>query len=189
MDNIVNGAYLHDILKLREALQEQEPVQCITLQQFLTSEAYKKIERELHALNFRRETIPDRFSYSSCKATSLGPFKNTGLIKFLEIVVNKKLNPISTEAFRLSWKDYSLMHPKTEEKPGIDVIFDCTPEWDESWGGDLVYRDDKGNFVKTPIHPNALTIVVRKRETQKFFQYINNLAKGKKRYVLVGTTH
>ena len=90
------------------------------------------------------------------------------------------------KALCFSWKDYIILHDENKEKLGIDIIVDCTEDWNEKAGGNVVYVDGKGNYSKIPVKENTLTIVKRHHHEQKFVQYVNHYAGPKKRYLVVG---
>ena len=109
---------------------------------------------------------------------------NSGTSKTEIEVLQRKIKHILGEAYYFSWKDYKVVL-KEQDKNAIDIIFDCTEDWKEEYGGSLIYKDEKGRYIKFMGLPNTMIIIERKN-TEKYIQYVNNLSKGKKRYLLIG---
>lgn len=187
MEHIIHPLYLkkESIEQLQKSWNKKETFPHLVLTKFLTKETYTEKEKELKKLFFKRESRPDKYSYAHAKSSSLHLFDNKDLQNFLSIVLNTKIKSILGEAQYFSWKDYTILS-KDQEKASLDIILDFTEDWKEEWGGSMIYKDNKGKYLKLMALPNTL-IVVERKNAQKYTQYINNLAKGKKRYLLIGT--
>ncbi|MDP3728992.1 MAG: hypothetical protein Q8R18_06100 [bacterium] len=186
MEHIINPLYTkqESIEQLQKAWNGKEIFSHILLTKIFPQVIYKQKEKELKKLFFKREIRPDKYSFAQAKASSLHIFDNKELHAFLSTILQRKIKNIHGEAFYFSWKDYTLLYKK-QEKYAIDIIFDFTEDWKEEWGGSMIYKDNKGKYLKFMGLSNTLIIIERKN-TQKYVQYVNNLAKGKKRYLLIG---
>ncbi len=188
MEHMLNHLYLkkESIETLQQNWRKEPKFAHLMLTKIFSKEAYKEKEKEIKKLFYKRQSRPDAFSYAIAKAASMHIFDQKELHNFLSIILERPVQGILGDAFYYSWKDYTVLNRKTQEKTGIDIIFDFTQEWQEEWGGSIVYKNEKGAYLKLLPTPNTLIIVERKN-TQKYIQYINNLSKGKKRYLLIGT--
>lgn len=186
MEQIINPLYKkkESIEQIKKRWNTKENFHHLVLTKFLSTEVYNQKEKELKKLFFKRESHPDKYSYAHAKLSSLHVFDNKELHAFLSEILGKKINNILGEAQYFSWKDYTLLS-KEQEKNSLDIILDFTEEWKEEWGGAMVYKDDKGRYLKLMALPNTLTIIKRKN-SESYLQYVNNLSKGKKRYILIG---
>lgn len=187
MEHILNPLYLKkdSIEQLQKSWKNEPKFPHIMLTKVLSTSFYKEKEKEVKKLVYKREVRPDSFSYAKAKANSLHILDQKELHEFLSTILNKKVSGIIGEAYYFSWKDYTLLSRKTEEKQGIDVILDFTPNWKEEYGGSIIYKENTGRYLKFIATPNTLILIERKN-TQKYIQYVNNLSKGKKRYFLIG---
>ncbi|HIH14734.1 MAG: hypothetical protein QT08_C0009G0069 [archaeon GW2011_AR17] len=186
MEHIINPIYKKkdSIEKLQKAWNTKEIFPHILLTKIFPQVIYKQKEKEIKILFFKRESRPDRYSFAQAKASSLHIFDNKELHAFLSEVLQRKIKHILGEAYYFSWKDYKVVL-KEQDKNAIDIIFDCTEDWKEEYGGSLIYKDEKGRYIKFMGLPNTMIIIERKN-TEKYIQYVNNLSKGKKRYLLIG---
>lgn len=187
MEHIINPIYKKkdSIEKLQKAWNAKEIFPHLLLTKIFPQGIYKQKEKELKNLFFKRESRPDRYSFAIAKPSSLHIFDNKDLHAFLSEILQRKIKSIRGDAFYFSWKDYTLLS-KEQEKNAIDIIIDFTEDWKEEYGGSLMYKDDKGRYVKFMGLPNTMIIIERKN-AHKYIQYVNNVSKGKKRYILIGT--
>jgi len=189
MESIINPSYLtqESIKRLAETRKEKTDFPSLILTKFFTEEFYREKEKKTKGLKYKRETQPDLYSRAFAKANPLHIIDNKELLAFLTAILHRPVRRIDGAAYYFSWKDYTLLHKKTEEKPGIDIIIDFTEHWKEEYGGAVIYKDDKGKYLKLLPIKNTLYIIERKPGTQKYLQYVNNLSKGKKRFLIIGT--
>jgi len=186
MEHMINPLYLkkESIEQLQKSWKKKETFPHLVLTKFLTKEIYTEKEKQLKKLFFKRESRPDRYSYAHAKSSPLHLFDNKELHTFLSTILGKTVKNILGEAQYFSWKDYTLLS-KEQEKASLDIIIDFTEDWKEEWGGSMIYKDDKGRYLKLMAIPNTCMIIERKN-AQNYLQYVNNLSKGKKRYFLIG---
>ena len=179
----INPLYTKEesILQIQKMWEEKHSVM---LANFFTQTSYRKKEKELKKAVYRRDMMPDQYSSATKKERELGREKE--FLHFLAQILKKKTVHLIGEMYQFSWKDYTTLHDKNKEKPGIDIIIDFTPEWNESYGGAVVYTDGKGGYTKLFAQKNVLMMIRREQGINKFVQYINNLSRGKKRYLFLG---
>ncbi len=186
MEHIINPQYLkkESIEQLQKTWNKPTTFTHILLTRIFTPEAYKEKKRQLQELKFHRNTRPDSHSYASVKSSNLHILDNKEFLQFISQITGKEVKKISGEAYYFSWKDYILLSKRLEKK-GTDILLDFTKNWQEEWGGATIYKDSKGKYLKLIPSQNTLMILERKN-IQRYFQYVNNLAKGEKRYVILG---
>ncbi len=193
----INPVYLEKEMQeqIRKVLEKEKVA---LLFDFLEEGTYLEIVQMLHTLPFTHEKEPLTHSFSravlpptSQNKTIFSPLHPSWneLLAFLSGVLNKKIKTISFIPYSFTWKDYALLHDEILEKPGIDIIFDATPHWDTAWGGAITYSnaDVPGTVHRLPTGKNQLAIVIRATSAeQRFVQYLNHYAEGKKKIFLLG---
>ena len=186
MEHIINPIYKKksSIEKLQKAWNAKDIFPHLLLTKIFPQVIYKQKEKGVKKLFFKRDSRPDRYSFAQAKASSLHIFDNKELHAFLSEILQRKIKNILGEAYYFSWKDYKVIS-KEQDKNTIDIIFDCTEDWKEEYGGSLVYKDEKGRYLKFMGLPNTM-IVIERKNANKYIQYVNNLSKEKKRYLLIG---
>ncbi|MBI1968895.1 hypothetical protein HYS49_03215 [Candidatus Woesearchaeota archaeon] len=182
----VNARYVNSVEQIKAELRKRSAVPSVQLFGLFDEERYRRLRKAVQHLPFRQEKKLLYFSYAAAPIPRkiLPP----ELPIFLEQVLGKSWKkPSRWTAYRLSWKDYRLLHDKSIEKPGTDVILDLTENWPEKAGGTIIYMDTDGNGCPLAIRSNSLAIVVRKRGVQKFFHYVNHYGRGRERLLMIGT--
>lgn len=185
---MIDKAYTGQLQTLRQAFHTDESLPSITLQDFFSLATYRQIHQQMRALSYTQEQRPLLHSYHCAPLSSkLNSLLNTSeFLVFVSFIIQQKVHFISWMAYILTWKDYILLHDSRHEKPGTDLIIDCTEDWPENAGGKIVYTDGQGNMFYVPPPRNALTIVHRTRKIQRYVQYCNHYAQEAKRYLLIG---
>lgn len=153
----------------------------VILKDFLSKKFYAQLQKKVFALDFKKEHVVVHHSY----AVSKFPIFSKELSEFLSFITKKKIDQINFTTYLLTWKDYLILNDKYLEKPGTDVIVDLTDDWDSGWGGVVTYTNGRGTVYPIPSAANSLAIVERKKDLQKFMQYLNHYAKDKKRLLLI----
>ena len=180
----VNPAYLDEEAKhkIRKSFLHGE-FPAVIIKDFFSKEFYAELKKKAYSLSFKRENIVLRHSYAFSNLN----LSSRELCDFVSFVTKKKIEEVSCSAYLLSWKDYMILNDKYLEKTGIDVIIDLTEDWNPEWGGVITYTDGKGTVY--PISPagNSVAIVERKKDLNKYIQYINHYGEEKKRLLLIAT--
>jgi len=167
--------------KIKTAFTKNKNLPSVTLNDFFTEEFLKNINLKVSSLKFKHEKIADKHSYSQVKLP-VNIFSQQ-FFDFIFTITDKKLKLISSQALKLSTKDYTLLHDNNRDSKHI-IIIDLTSVWDNSWGGILYLTNDKGEHLFVPPHNNSLTIIRQKAGIKYFFKYVNNLA-NKERKLLI----
>ncbi len=163
-------------------------VKMLQFTDFFEHSYYERLQKQIKELSFKRSYQPSLHSYRSADL----PLDVTSLINSKEFISfiskNAKISvkKIEAKAFLFEAKDYTLLHDMTEEKPGIDIIIDFTEKWNERFGGMMTYADGNGHSFMVPSKSNSLIIAERNKGIQRFMQYVNHTAKGR-RILIIGS--
>lgn len=175
--------------KIKQLFQKNKDFPSASLLQFFEPAYYHKLEQEIKSLKYQHQKNLLTHSYHKAvpnpKIISL--LNSREILTFMEFLTHKKIKKINAAIYSFSWKDYLLLHDSKTEQPGIDFIIDFTSEWDDHWGGNIIYVNGKGDYFSLPITANSVHIINRKAGTQKFLKYINHHAINKQRHLILGT--
>jgi len=72
-----------------------------------------------------------------------------------------------------------------ENKKGIEFLFIFSKKWDEKWGGQVIYTNNKNKSVIFPIIGNSF-ILLDKQNMGKFVKYINRLSSDNRFFLIEG---
>ena len=162
-----------NLTKIRQLFAQDTELPSVQLPDFLEADAFTTLLENVKKLTFTSVAEPMHASFLEASDAS-EPI--SALSPFLEKLLGK--STVKGAFYMLGWKHYTLLHDEAVEKPGIDVIFDLTPLWEDSWGGQVIYVDGTGEYRNVAIAPNTLTITQRNKGVQKFIHYINHHAQG-----------
>ena len=152
--------------KLQETLQREGVVQ---LQQFLPEKELAILMEKIKLLKFIKSYKPLTHYYTS----AVLPVSDlNGLFSFLKVL---GMRITRARAYKLRWKNYSVLHDSIKQREYREIILDLTESWEESWGGACIYVDDSGDYQKIPWAYNSVMVIEKKR-AQRFFQYCNHYA-------------
>ena len=179
---MINQIYLEKIEEIKNAFKANKDFPSIQLHNFLTG--FEEMKNKITRLKFQKEInlLHHRLSRAEIELELLK------FAEFLSKTLNKKIKKTKFTAYKLEWKEFMILNDDYVEKPGIDVIIDLTENWNQEAGGQIVYTSGSGESHTIPVLKNSLTIVERKKGVQKFFKYINNLAKNNERLFLIYST-
>ena len=188
----INKAYVdgESLLKIQNTFRTEGTA---LLFNFFDDETLLEIKKAINHLSFKEEKEILKQSYAQAQMDSVlkKNFQGKEFLGFLSFILNRKLLAPLFSVYSFTWKNYTLLHDAAQEKPGIDIIFDFAAlhheQWNESWGGVITYVDGSGEFRRLPVQQNVLALVQRKTtEEQRFVQYVNHHAEGKKRFFVMG---
>ncbi len=188
----INPAYFKDenIRKIQQMFASNPTVPSIVLHDFFQKECYEGVKQGVEQARFQKVRHPILYSYQEATPSFVNEGLNTKeIIDFLQKILNRKIKKIIGTVQCFGWKDYTILNDEVVEKPGIDVFFCVSDDWDESAGGNVVYVDGTGEYTKTLLTGNMLMIVERKKGVQKFVQYVNHHAQKQKLYLIRATIH
>src|SRR3989344_2300645 len=155
----------------------------VSLNDFFSKEFYAELKKKVSSLDFKKENVVVHHSY----AVSSFRLVSKELSGFLSFVTKKKVDELNFTAYLLTWRDYMILNDKYLEKPGIDVVIDLTGEWNVERGGVVTFTDGRGTVYPLTPAANSLAIMERKKQLQKYIQYVNHYAKDKKRVFLIAS--
>jgi hypothetical protein len=183
-----NYSSKENIKQIKEEFNKGE-FKAISLQDFFDKETFKKMFINIKGLQFKEKRQPNIYNYKIKIAPKhiQAILNSKEITKLIEEITNNQVKELQFEAFLFTWKNYTLLHDKAIEKPGIDIIFELTQEWEEHFGGATIYTDTKGNVQKIMPQANTLSIIQRNTNQHKYIQYVNNLSRETRKYFLLAT--
>ncbi|HME86790.1 MAG TPA: hypothetical protein VKE88_00045 [Candidatus Nanoarchaeia archaeon] len=172
---------------IKTSFKANKELPSVQLQSFISKNAYNSLQKEISKLKFKNEyvVLHHRYARAELPVKLQKEFVSKELVSFISSITGKKIKKLS--AIQLQSTSYQIIDDRNLEKPGFDIIFDLSSDWDDSFGGSIVYVDGSGEYTKIPSQANSLLIVERKKGVQKFIQYVNHHAQKKKRVFLIAT--
>ena len=180
---MINSIYLKkEILdKLKREFRKNNP-KSMQLTSFMDSKSYTLFLKSISNANFIKNEIRDMHCFFKAKNANLKLFSTKEFLSFCSALSGKKIKK-SELSLRMSMKGcYTLVHEETAKK-GMEFFFDLTPEWNDSFGGQIVYLAYDGSNVITPKYPNTLILAESGRS---YIKYVNNNAKSDGRLLVHG---
>lgn len=126
---------------------------------------------------WKRIYLPDRLSYEGHPRIP----EQKALSAFVASVTSKV--PLRDCAKRFSHRDFTILHDKETQKPGIVALL-FLDDWREEWGGKIVFMRNGKTLEEFVPRKNTLLIVERKKGTRYFVKYVNNKA-GKRKLTII----
>ena len=173
---MVNENYVKDAGKIKNVFEKEGVV---TLFNFFDETEYLELQKKLTSLKFKHEKKLTSHSYAS---TILKDFFDESFVTFITAITNKKLN--STTAYKLKWKDYSILHDDKKQTLGVEIIIDFTDDWPENAGGNIMYKEDEVSLA-----PRGNSVTIINNTGHRFFQYVNHYGQNNQRLFLILDTH
>lgn len=162
----------------------------LTLHSFFEEKTYESFQNAVARLSFSKQHIPDKYRYGFAPIPKkfLSFLHSEEFLEFISYVLGKKVTQLEAGgSYEFYWKNYTLLHDELLLDKGVDLIFDFTPQWDESWGGTITYTEpDKEPLVLLSL-PNSFFVIKRPDDVQRFIKYVNHLSGDKKRYFVLVT--
>lgn len=187
---MITPAYLEKKTQtiLRKSFYQNQELPSVQLRQVFDHEFYRKLQPEILSLSYQanRQLLTHSYLTAALPAPLLRLFHSSEFFSVISGIIGRPVQKVDFHAHLFSWKDYTVLSDETIEPAGIDIIIDLTEDWPEGAGGEIIYRDQEGNYFPLPSAPNMLAIVQRKRTIQKFVKYVNHYAGTQKRVLLLG---
>ncbi len=171
---MINKKYLDNIEQIRKVFYANKEIQ---LSDFLGKKSYEEFKKKINKIKLAKKVQPMCCSYDEAEISL-----PKDIADFIFLILKKKIEKARLLCFK--WKDYTILNDEVIEKPGIDVVFDLTDNWNNNAGGSIVYVDGSGEYTKIPPSGNTLIIVERKKNVQKFVKYVNHLAQKKRCFII-----
>jgi len=174
------------LAQIKEAFYQNKHFPNIKLGEFF-DDPYL-LSDKLQLLDFKHERDPLHHNYHKAVLPS-------DLVARLQIQLVPLLRTFNLtslkEAFvyRLTHKSYSMLtdEDETPNKKTMDVLLDVSDEWDEGFGGDIVYVKSDDEPLEVEPSPNTAIFVEKEAGTKSFIKYCNHYSKEYERYVVVLT--
>lgn len=128
---------------------------------------------------WKRISLPDRLSYEGHPRIP----EQQALSAFVKRIIGKA--PLRDCAKRFSHRDYTILHDKDIQKPGVVALL-FLEDWKEERGGKVVFMRNGKTLEEFVPRKNTLLIVERKKGTRYFIKYVNNSA-GKNKLTIIST--
>ncbi len=165
-----------DVLKQIKNVLKTEGI--VQLQQILLPSEFLKYKQVLAGLDFYHDYCPHLHSQQT-PLVQHSEFRKLAKLEIIESLIGKKtLKSVRLIGFR--HKDYLLISDQSHKKQS-HVILDFTEEWDQSFGGYHVYKEQDGNAIMPAIGANILTVVNVPADMHFFVQYANHYAEHHQR--------
>ncbi len=187
---MLNSIYLNQSVQtqVRDAFSNATPIPSITLYETLNLTTLTALCESMLTLHFKHTKNPLLYSFATVPLPqNIQKELSASLLPFVSYITKKKRTKLSLTAYKLSWKDYQILHDSLQPQKSTQIIIDLTPVWNLEAGGTITYVDGTGEYLSVPIKNNTLTIIEKNKDVNHFIQYINNKAKTQSRYFLMGT--
>jgi hypothetical protein len=169
----INPLYLDratvDELRMVFAKEKQ-----VLLQDFLRKDAYEKALKISRAAEFKRAFVPDEMSCAFAMKTDefLNFLASEKFLLYIELITGIKPGNIAfyTE-FRTG--DYAVLKDLPQNWKLVTHFF--LSQWNEAWGGRLIFRDSKGNHNYSSPMANAL-LLTQNTKLRGYVEYVNHHA-------------
>lgn len=183
---MINPSYVQPDLmdQISHHFQRGKP-QTITLQDFFTDAFLKQLHQDIISLHFQRIDNPISRKCDIAKFDNTSLLENEVLLKMLGDLIGKNVERISGNALKFSHKDYIILHDDDLPEPGYDLIIDLTEQWNNEFGGTLVYTDGEGTTVDIVPNYGSISVVQRTENLHYYVKYVNHHAQQLPRYLVI----
>jgi len=184
----INPIYLGQeaIKKIQDELAQEFPG--IILFDFLSEDHYLELEKAVIRSAYSKQCIPNKFSYGKANIPKkvLHFLHSKEFLEFISRVLGEEITQFeSAGCYCFGWKDYTLLHDDLLLDEGVDIILDFTPEWNAQVGGSTVYTHPGKESISLAPSFNSLLLVKRSKALQRYVEYVNHHAEGRRFFVLV----
>ena len=173
----VNPVYLKTEIQaaLRKQFRQDKRLRHIALGDFLTMEELARTRRSC-ARGWKKKIIPDRCGHEVKKTMIVNELIGAFVKKLLGKPVRRETNR------RFGHRDYT-MHGKEKQEACI-VAYLFPDDWNQDWGGNIVFVNAGTALGRFAPRKNTLLIVERKNGVRSFVKYVNHRAKKRKLTIL-----
>src|SRR3989344_2833362 len=173
----VNDIYLNEntINQLKDSYVNSENI--LKLEKFLKPQVYEELIKLIGDLRGIKLEITNKYSYEDLGDLSgvAKLFDSKDFLNFVNAISKEKFDNINLKISGFGHKDYTLLQESEENKKGIEFLFIFSKKWDEKWGGQVIYTNNKNKSLVFPIIGNSF-ILLDKQDMGKFVKYINRLS-------------
>lgn len=183
----VNESYL-DLRVLEEMKKSYfNNGKVLRLEGFLKEEVYRELVKLLGDIEGEHIKIANKYSYQSFNSLSGVEklFLSKEFFDFANAISGENFERCELKIRKFGNKDYTLLHDSESEGNGIEFLYVFSGEWDESFGGQIVYTDNEenGRTLVFSIKENSF-VLINSRCLRNFVKYVNHLAE-KKSFILI----
>lgn len=186
MDKI-NQAYLTD-QAVNETASVFKETGHLTLSDFFTHHTYQEFSKIASRSAFQKNGIPNKYHFGSANIPKklMDFLHHQEFLDYLSDILGIDVHQLTSGMlYQFKHKDYTLLHDDLTLEPGIDLVFEFTPEWNDQAGGEITYTKE-GDAFSLPIKANSFSIINRTEE-HRFVRYVNCHAKDQKRWFVLVT--
>lgn len=142
-----------------------------TLEKTSFTKDFKPLEHKKSTLNIKETFVPEILECVEF-------FKSREWIEYLETITEFSLQYKTISLDKFSHRDYEILNDKKEREDSLQVIFDLTPSWRNSWGGILTFTTKEEELLYLEPKFNALNIIFKPSEIMTYLKYLNNQTKN-----------
>jgi hypothetical protein len=188
---MINHSYLESstLSELSSHFNSDPEFRTLSLAQFLDPEFYSILQKELKNTIFERDNRPIMYRRETAEPGTeiLSLLSNSDFGTILNQILGHDFSIEKSTLMRYGVSDYQILHDNLVESPGVDVIIDLTDDWNDDFGGYVVYTDGDGEFLTLSQKGRMLSIVDRGTSYHRFVKYVNHYAENRWRTFLILT--
>jgi len=192
MTDMINPMYLEaaTIQQLSQHFHRDPEFKSTILLDFLTPAGLQLLEEEEKNLSFvpSGNPIVSRGDYAQSSDLITDVFTNQIFIELISRITGEAISFDTIQAMQYSHRGYQIIHDDAILPPGVDVILDLTPTWDDEMGGTVVYTDGSGQFYTIPSNYGSLAVIKRPAGLHFFVKYVNHYADNLHRNIIIGNS-
>jgi len=175
----------HALLAISQAYRSSQSVQ---LRSFLDAGMFRKLQQQALSTTKKRKSAPDRHIYDVLKPKGrMQSFENflhsSSCSMLVSFFAGTKMTCQSIEWLSFGHRQYSILHDKMEQEPGLYMVMDFTP-WNQEWGGFTSVVKGDEEQVRIEPQPNTATFFTFE-DARYFTKYVNHRAKDKRRVLMM----
>jgi hypothetical protein len=155
---------------------------------FMVEISHTMLLENLEDVKGEKNKIANKYSYVELENVKELEeiFKSGDFCSFISKIVNKELRKVKVNVNKFGHRDYTLLHDNNLEVDRIEFIFMIGENWDESYGGQIVYKDEKEEGIVFSFEGNSFCLIDRKKGMGKFVKYVNHLSGKNSIYIIEG---
>lgn len=140
----------------------------------------QKFIEEYKPMMFKKKTLDTKNLFNLETIKLVEYFKSKEFLEYIEEITNFELNLNKIEINLYGQSDFIIINDKVKREETIEVIYDISDKYKETYGGKLTYITKEEELIYLEPTFNTLTILYKAEELMKYLKYINNKAKTNK---------
>ncbi len=171
--------------QIRAHLAQNKSMPIVSLQKIFSEKTYSKICSEIKKAKFKieQEHLTSRCNRAAAHLSVKKILASKEMLEFIKEVTGKQYRLDEAEILKFKHTDYQMRDYPT--KTQAELILNCTPKWNEKFGGTITFADKDGNTLQSPHTPNTITIALRPKNISRFITYVNHYAKKKEQIYII----